>query len=345
MEHHLRWLIRQRFGHKSDTLDPDQLLLIAKEMLEPPAAEPAQQKEPEHEKRPARKRTGHGRRPIPRDLPRKTIHYPVPLEERVCDNCDIAKKKIGEEKQEQLERVPAQWYVIEHVQDKYACPKCGEGVTTAEKPPQPIEKGLGGSGLLADVIVYKYEYHLPLNRLEKKYAREGVRIARSTMAGWMAECAWALKPIYKVMRDEVLGRSVVIHTDDTPVPVLERGRKHTKTGRQEELDVRRIRQRRAHRGDPLLDLRLGGAPRPRPVGVHQRPLGTRRHREDVQRARAVARPLEAAVRDRTRQAADGRAVGARRIGELNPPQTSEPNKHHAAGGRFSGRWGMGSPYA
>jgi len=231
MEHHLRWLIRQRFGHKSDKLNPDQLLLIAKEMLEAPAVDPAQQKKPEQAKKPAKKRKGHGRRPIPRDLPRKTIHYPVPLEELVCGNCDVPKKKIGEQKQEQLERVPAQWYVIEHVQDKLACPKCGSGVTTAEKPPQPIEKGLGGPGLLADVIVYKYEYHLPLNRLEKKYAREGVPIARSTMAGWMAECAWALKPICKVMRDSLLVNSKVIHTDDTPVPVLERGRKHTKTGR------------------------------------------------------------------------------------------------------------------
>jgi len=231
MEIHMRWLIRQRFGHKSDKLNPDQLLLIAREMLEPPAVDPAQQKKPKDKKKPAKKRKGHGRRPIPRDLPRKTIHYPVPFDELVCANCDTPTKKIGEQKQEQIERVPAHWYVIEHVQDKHACPKCGSGVTTAEKPPQPIEKGLGGPGLLSDIIVNKYEYHMPLRRLEKKYEREGVGIACSTMAGWMAECAWALKPIFKVMRESMLVKSRVIHTDDTPVPVLERGRKHTKTGR------------------------------------------------------------------------------------------------------------------
>ena len=115
--------------------------------------------------------------------------------------------------------------------EHHACRKCGAGVTTAEKPPQPIEKGLGGPGLLADVVVNKCEYHMPLNRLEKKYEREGVPIARSTMADWLATCAWGLEPIFVAMRDTMLVKSKVIHTDDTPVPVLERGRPSTKTGR------------------------------------------------------------------------------------------------------------------
>jgi len=72
--------------------------------------------------------------------------------------------------------------------------------------------------------------HLPLHRLERILERHGIDIARSTMGDWMAGCAEALGPLYKLMIGEVL-QSAVIHTDDTPVDVLDPQLPQTRTGR------------------------------------------------------------------------------------------------------------------
>jgi transposase len=103
-------------------------------------------------------------------------------------------------------------------------------VAVADKPPQPIEKGLPGPGLLAEVITSKYADHLPLYRQEEIFARHGVEISRKTMCGWMAESAWLLEPIWRAMKAGVL-KSRVVQTDDTTVPVLDRRLDRARTGR------------------------------------------------------------------------------------------------------------------
>jgi transposase len=120
---------------------------------------------------------------------------------------------------------------------KYACRHCeqnaaegGPQISTAEKPLSPIEKGLAAPGLLAYVIVSKYGDHLPLYRLETILERHGIDIARSTMCDWAAQCADLLRPLHERMVHYVLA-SKVIHTDDTPVNVLDRNRTQTRTGR------------------------------------------------------------------------------------------------------------------
>jgi hypothetical protein len=80
------------------------------------------------------------------------------------------------------------------------------------------------------VIVSKYADHLPLHRLEGIFARQGVELSRSTMCQWMAQCAALLKPVYQRMIERVRS-SKVIHTDDTPVPVLDGSRDTTRQGR------------------------------------------------------------------------------------------------------------------
>jgi len=91
---------------------------------------------------------------------------------------------------------------------------CQEQVVTAPKPPQPIEKGVAGPGLLAHVITNKYVRHLPLYRQEEIFAARGVLIRRSTLAGWMAQSAECLKPLYDLMVRRVLAGDL-IGTDDT----------------------------------------------------------------------------------------------------------------------------------
>ena len=109
----------------------------------------------------------HGRQKLPDHLPRQYKDHS--LESLLCTSCGKGLIKIGEVKSEQLEAVPLQLYVLEHRRAKYACRHCRERVVVADMPAQPIEKGLAGSGLLAEVLVSKYQDHLPLYRQSQRF--------------------------------------------------------------------------------------------------------------------------------------------------------------------------------
>lgn len=125
--------------------------------------------------------------------------------------------------------MPASLVVIQEVCQKYACAK-GCAVVTAAKPMAPIDKGLPGPGLLAQVAVSKYGDHLPLHRQEEIFQRQGVELPRQTMCDWMRDCAELVSPLYELMKQRVLG-SKAVQTDDTPVPVLDPEWPRTRTGR------------------------------------------------------------------------------------------------------------------
>jgi transposase len=233
LQHQLEQLLRRIYGRKSEKLDPDQLLLFAREILEAggPEVTPKLETTPAPGPAPAVPRApGHGRKPLPAGLPRKRVVHDVPAGQRLCPDCGGDRAPIGEEVREQLEYVPASLVVIEHVRPKYACPACQAHVVIAERLPEPIEKGLPGPGLMAHVAVSKYADHLPLYRQEGIFKRFGVQLSRSTMCGWMAAAADLLEPIAKAMLKRVLS-SRVVQADDTPVPVQDHGGKGIKTGR------------------------------------------------------------------------------------------------------------------
>ena len=130
---------------------------------------------------------------------------------------------------EQLERIPATYKVIQHVRPKFACAAC-EQVVEAPAPARPIDHGLPGPSLLAYVLVSKYADHSPLYRQSEIYAREGIDLSRSTLAGWVGAASELLAPLVDQIRSHVMAGSK-IHADDTPVPVLAPGHGKTKTAR------------------------------------------------------------------------------------------------------------------
>jgi transposase len=144
------------------------------------------------------------------------VLHDVRPEQLPCPDCGTARTKIGEEIREQLDYVPASLIVLKHVRPKYACKTCEGHVVIAERLPEPIEKGLPGPGLLAQVIVSKYADHLPLYWQERIFARQEVELSRQTTCDWMGACADLLEPIWQAMYRRVL-QSRVIQTDDTPV--------------------------------------------------------------------------------------------------------------------------------
>jgi transposase len=229
----LEALRRRLFGRQSEKLNADQLALdlgawLAAHALEQGNEAPAPEPPGEGEEKQGQSKTGHGRKQLPKNLPRqRTEYHPAVL---TCGECSGALQRIGEEVSEQLEYIPASLLVLEHARIKYACPHCQDKVVIGSLPIKPIEKGLPGPGLLAHVVTSKYADHLPLNRLEGIFLRQGVELSRSTLCGWIAATASMVAPVVEAMRTDLLA-SRKIHTDDTTVPVLDEDQSKTKTGR------------------------------------------------------------------------------------------------------------------
>lgn len=172
----------------------------------------------------------HGRKRLPRELPRQRIEHDLNDAEKLCPCGRATRVRIGEEVTERLDYTPASVFLVEHVRPKYVCRSCHAQLAVAPVPPEPLPKSIAAPGLLAQVITAKFADHLPLHRLERTLARHGVELSRATMCDWLAGCACVLRPIYELMCKRVRA-SKVIHTDDTPVPVLDRKLDHTRTGR------------------------------------------------------------------------------------------------------------------
>ena len=221
-------LRRMVFGSKSEkvTIQAEQFELQLEEAeseqasVEEKSEEPAAEAKPRSKARPSRK-------PLPAHLPRQVIqHNPT---QDCCPDCGGQLRLFGEDVAEILEYIPANFKVIRHVRPKFACRQC-EHVVQAPAPSRTIERGLAGPGLIAHVLVSKYADHCPLFRQSEIYAREGVDLDRSTLAGWVGASSELLAPLVEALRKHVLEASK-IHAYDTPVPVLAPGNDKTKTGR------------------------------------------------------------------------------------------------------------------
>ena len=166
------------------------------------------------------------RRPLPDHLPREEVFHPA---DHACPSCGGALRRIGEDVTETLDYVPGRFKVVRHVREKLSCRAC-DTVVAAPAPDHAIPPGRAGAGLLAHIVVSKYDDHLPLYRQGEIYAREGVILETSTLSGWVGATAATLKPLVDALAADVVA-SDTLHVDDTPVPVLAPGTGKTKTGR------------------------------------------------------------------------------------------------------------------
>jgi len=159
------------------------------------------------------------RRNFPADLPRRRIVHPAPTTCPCCGGTNLS--KIGEDVTETLDVVPRQWFVTEHVREKFSCRSC-ETITQPPAPFHAIARGFAGPSLLAMMLVEKYANHQPLNRQSDKFACEGIELSVSTMADHVGACAATLRPLYELIKVHVFAAER-IHGDDTTVPVLAKG--------------------------------------------------------------------------------------------------------------------------
>jgi transposase len=221
LEHQIKLLLQRIKGSRQERIDPDQLLLFSFQELQELADELEQaaneDQQAEEESEPHKQR--RGRRRLPKDIQREILRHELGEQERACPCCGELRCEIGVESSEQLEYIPARWKVIQHDRVKYACKACEENVVIADKPPQPIEKGLPGPGLCAHTVLSKFGDHTPLYRQEDIHSRTGYLIRRSTLCGWLQALSALSLPLVMRMK-QLLLQSSVIHTDDTKIKML-----------------------------------------------------------------------------------------------------------------------------
>ena len=189
-----------KFGPKSEKLDPAQLEL-ALEDLETAIAETQAQIAAVEEKIAASAtnpensapRKERKARALPETLPR--VERVIEPESIVCPcGCgDMA--RIGEDRTERLDFIPARYQVIVTVRPKYACPKGRTGVVQAKAPAHLLEGSWPTEALLAQIAVSKHSEHMPLNRQAVVMARHGVPIDRSVLADWMGRTGALIAPV------------------------------------------------------------------------------------------------------------------------------------------------------
>src|SRR5262245_37914655 len=220
---HIDRLVRLTFGRRSERVVG---LPLSDDVPEPdhsPAADTPSASDPPPAAATPRRR-GHGRRPLPDDLPRERIEIDLTDAEKACPHCRRTRIRIGADVSERLDYRPAALFVRQVVRSTYACRACERAgddaqVVRSPLPPEPIARGTAAAGLLAHLIVSKYVDHLPLYRQESMLGRLGWEVTRSTLCDQILACAGVLAPLYRLMCERVL-LSAALHADDTPIALL-----------------------------------------------------------------------------------------------------------------------------
>lgn len=215
-EEQIRLWKQRQFGKKSETSESLQLSLF--DDLE-------EEENPEVETETityTRNKKTIGRKIDTSKLPRERCIHDLPEAEKQC-SCGQRLEKIGEDISEQLEYIPAQIKVIEHIRLKYTCRGC-ETIKAAPKPDSPIPKSMATASLLTEVIISKYEHHLPLYRRSKMFQQEGIDIPANTLGNWVMQSGEALLPLGNALWQQ-MNQIKVLQVDETPVKVLKKDTK------------------------------------------------------------------------------------------------------------------------
>jgi transposase len=214
---------RYIFGRKSEKLSSREADLLQMNLFDL-GTTPEQQEELSEEavkvaekKIPKKRAKGTGRMALPEDLRREII-----IIEPTEDVSDCV--QIGEEVTEVLDLIPAEFYVKRYLRRKYARPN-GEGIAIGQLPGRVIEKGIPSDRLIAQMVLDKYVYGLPLHRQIDKYRRLGVNIPASTASDWMLKGWKHLIPLWELLKLMVINQKY-LQADESPIKVQDRQHKN-----------------------------------------------------------------------------------------------------------------------
>ncbi|HHL9234031.1 TPA: IS66 family transposase [Escherichia coli] len=229
LEEALKLAQQWRFGRKSERLPASQKTLADEDA----ASDEADITRQLSDLLPPKEKTGKKpvRQLLPAHLPREeTVLAPEtgPGDGHPCPGCGAAMRHIRDEVNEVLEYVPAHFVVKRTVRPQYCCPCC-DTVHSAALPAAIIDKGQVGPGLLTQVVIAKVLDHLPLQRQQKIYAREGIQLPVSTLADWFGQTAAVLSPLAAALKRDLLTQPV-LQADETPLQILDTQKGKAKKG-------------------------------------------------------------------------------------------------------------------
>ena len=217
----IAWLQRQLFGRKSEKLpivDSNQLSLF-EETISQETVEAQQVASAQIEKE------------TPEDIKQKRKNRKMMASLKVIERIvlkpegiDETYKKIGEEVTRVVKYIPAQLGIVEYIREKYAkdnADKTKTDIRIAPMPLFPINKCIADASLLAETLLNKYEYHLPLYRQVQQYRHLGFEVNESTITSWIKPCAELLRPLYDTLVAEIF-KSNYIQCDETTTPVIDK---------------------------------------------------------------------------------------------------------------------------
>ena len=221
------WLNRQLFGRKSEKLgiiDPAQLNLFADIQSE-------QMQEANEARDEAVEKITKTKEERRQEKKNRIMMEDLPVLEQVIltpDNLDKnLYKKIGQEVTRIVEHKPGLLYIKEIIREKWGLkdntsvpPKGMSGVLIAPMPLLPIYKGIAGASLLSEILLQKYEYHMPYYRQIKQYSHLGMKgLTESTVDGWFKQTMPLLRPLYEALKSEVM-KAAYVQADETTTPVI-----------------------------------------------------------------------------------------------------------------------------
>lgn len=170
-----------------------------------------------------KKRKGSQRNIDTSQLPKETVINDLSPEEKMCACCNTEMQKIGEDKSEKLDYIPAQIKVIETITPKYTCRAC-ETIKSAKKPEFPLQKSMATTNFITDVVIKKYDEHLPLYRQSKILERDGMIIPDNTLGNWVMGAADVLSPLGEALWQQII-LSRYLQADETRVKILKPDKK------------------------------------------------------------------------------------------------------------------------
>jgi transposase len=228
-------LKKKVFGKSSEKIEREieQLELALEDLLVAKAERATEPMDEEAAEPPAPPTTEETPERKPRRRPR--VSAATPRERReldpgaCCPDCGGELRLVGEDVSEILDMVMAQLKVLQVARLQKSC-RCCEKMVQEPAPSRPIPGSIAGAGLLAYVLVSKFDDHLPLYRLNEIFARMGADIPDTTLVDWCGRAMKVLKPLIDRIDAEIMA-SDLLHADDTPIRVLDRSQRDKGLGK------------------------------------------------------------------------------------------------------------------
>jgi transposase len=212
----------ERGGRSGAVADPDQELDDEAETdsADDRTGQAPDNGKPKQSKGQQRGSRGHGRRDYSH-LPTVEVVHDVPAEQRFCSCCGLEFEAFDAERSEQLDwQVHVTRIVHKRLRYRRRCGCPGKRTVTAPPVANPVPKGHLTAGFLARLLFDKYVLCLPVNRIMRSLAAEGLDLAAGSLCGALRSVAGLLAPLY----DAIVAHNaaaVHAHIDETSWRVFE----------------------------------------------------------------------------------------------------------------------------